>query len=289
MSQSFTVALSGSTGFIGSYLASYLKNHNISVIKLTRDDFRLTPEKLGEKISGLDGIINLAGAPIIKRWTEEYKKILYRSRIDTTRKLVNACSLAKQQPKLFLSTSAIGYYDSVLLHTEEHYGRSEDFLGTLTGDWEKEALEARALGMRTVIFRFGVVLGKNGGALKSMLLPFKLGLGGIIGSGEQAVSWIHIEDIARACLSAINDSSFGGAYNLTAPTPSTNRELSRTLGKLLHRPVFFPVSECAVKLLYGEGAQVLIKGQQVLPKRLQDAGFKFKFSVLEAALADCLK
>ena len=288
MSHPTSVAISGSSGFVGSYLSQFLSQNGLTVIKLQRRDFHKTPTQLATKLSGIDAVINLAGAPIIKRWSNEYKNILYHSRIDTTKKLVNACYIAEHKPSLFLSSSAIGYYDSISMHTENKHTKANDFLGLLTDNWEQEALRAQSLNIRTVIFRFGVVFGKNGGALKQMLLPFKLGLGGMIGTGKQAVSWIHIHDLARACLTVINDKTYRDAYNLTAPTPTTNQELSQTLGRVLNRPVLLTIPPWAIKLFYGEGADILTKGQRVIPERLSQAGFKFNFTNLKDTLTDCL-
>jgi uncharacterized protein (TIGR01777 family) len=163
-----------------------------------------------------------------------------------------------------------------------------DFLGSLTRDWEQAALEAQGLNIRTVIFRFGMVLGKDGGALQSMLPPFKAGIGGAIGDGRQPFSWVHIEDLAHAFTAAIEDERFKGVYNLTAPNPTTNRELTKTLGKILKRPTVFRVPAFVLKLQFGEGAQVLVKGQRVVPQRLLEGGFDFEFPDLETALRDCV-
>lgn len=282
------IVMSGASGFVGSNLTRALQTKNYEVLPLGRKDFTLAPELLAKRIEGADIIINLAGAPIIEKWTEAYKKVMYESRIDITRAIVHACSRVRQKPKLFISTSAVGYYAGKGTHTEEKYVQADDFLGHLTQDWEREAMKARDLGIRTVVFRFGIVLGKDGGALRKMLAPFKLGMGGTIGDGMQPFSWIHIKDLIRAYQTVIENTACEGFYNLTAPNPTTNKGLTRALGKALCRPTFFRVPRFVLRLQYAEGAQVLTKGQNVLPKRLMDGSFSFLFPEIEMAVRDCV-
>lgn len=284
----FTVAMSGAGGFIGSRLAAAFQQRGWDTISLGRGDFNLAPEELGKRLQSADVIVNLAGAPIIARWTEEYKKIMYASRVAVTKKIVDACSLLETRPGLLISTSAIGYYASQGMHTEDAHVRADDFLGTLTWAWEGEALKAGEIGMRVVIFRFGVVLGRDGGALKKMLVPFKAGFGGTIGDGSQPFSWVHIDDLIRAYDKVINDITCEGVYNLTAPKPTTNKGLTRALSTVLHKPAVLQIPRFMLRLQFGEGAQVLIKGQTVLPKRLLDSGFQFRFSDIDAAVRDCV-
>lgn len=283
------VALSGATGFVGTRLRRAFKERGWEIFPLGRHDLQMETERLAEELNRFDVIVNLAGAPIIERWTGYYKKILYDSRINTTRKLVATCAMMDDRPRVFVSASAVGYYAAGdMTHTEEKYVQAGDFLGELSRDWEKEALGAGELGIRTVIFRFGVVLGRDGGALKKMIPPFRLGLGGRVGSGRQAVSWIHMEDLVRAFLAVIDDPSFTGIYNLTAPNPTTNAGLTRALARALHRPAFLPVPGFVLRFQFGEGARVLTDGQRVLPKRLLDQGFDFRFTDIEPAVKDCL-
>lgn len=284
----YTVALSGSTGFVGTRLSEVFLAQGWDVIPLVRKDFESGSRHLCEKLKGADAIVNLAGAPIINRWTPEYKEVLYDSRIRVTEKLVEAIEELEVKPEVLVSTSAIGLYDDQGHHTESDFVKADTFLGNLAFLWENAAMKAEALGVRTVIFRLGVVLGKQGGALKQMLLPFKLGLGGPIGNGKQHFSWIHIEDLVQAYLEAISTSSFEGTYNLTSPNPTTNMGLTKALGKVLGRPTFFRVPALALKLQFGEGATVLTGGQHVSPKRLLEAGFRFRFPALEEALQDCV-
>jgi len=283
------IAMSGANGFVGSNMCRKFKDNGWKIIALGRKEFALPTEELGKRLQGVDIIVNLAGAPVIRRWTEEYKKVIYESRITLTRKLVSACKLLGKPPRLFLSTSAIGCYSATGTHTEDDNILADDFLGHLTQDWEQEAFRAKEFGCRTAIFRFGVVLGQGGGALAKMLFPFKLGLGGTIGTGRQPFSWVHIKDLIRAFEIAINDSTYEGVYNMTAPNTTTNLGLTKALGRALSRPTFIPVPEFILRLLYGEGAQAITSGQTVLPQRLLDNGFQFDFPSIEEAVTDCLK
>jgi hypothetical protein len=280
------IAMSGASGFVGSNLGSAFREMKWQVVPLGRKDFK--SELLAEKMSGADIVVNLAGAPVINRWTEEYKKTMYESRINITKSLVLACSQMDPKPKLLISTSAIGYYASGGPHTENNHVKADNFLGHLARDWEKEALRAKEFGIRTVIFRFGVVLGKDGGALKQMLAPFKLGMGGTIGDGFQPFSWVHINDLIRAFQTAIDDASYEGVYNLTSPNPTTNKGLTKALGKALGKPTIMQVPKFVLRLQLGEGAQVLTEGQTVLPERLIKSGFSFSFNDIEDAVKDCV-
>jgi len=282
------IAMSGASGFIGSNLCRKFQEYDWRIVTLGREEFSLPQEKLAKRLQGVDIIVNLAGAPVINRWTEAYKKIMYQSRVTLTQKLVNACSLIENHP-VFLSASAIGCYPPTGTHTEDDNNLTDDFLGHLARDWEQEAFRAKDFGSRVAVFRFGVVLGQGGGALAKMILPFKLGIGGTIGNGRQPFSWIHIRDLVRVFEDAINTPSYEGIYNMTAPHPTTNLGLTKALGKALSRPTVFPVPGFALRLMYGEGAQVLTSGQTVLPKRLLDRGFQFDFSSIEEAVTDCLK
>ncbi|MBC8412957.1 MAG: TIGR01777 family protein [Nitrospira sp.] len=283
-----TIAMSGASGFIGTHLRASFKAHKWNVITLDRDTLKLSPEELARKITGCSVVINLAGAPVIHRWTQDYKKELYNSRIPVTRNLVEAFVHMDKKPELLISTSAVGYYSDKGTHTETQNVTATGFLGQLARDWEQEALKAERYGIRTVIFRFGVVLGKDGGALKQMLQPFKLGLGGTIGDGSQAFSWIHIKDLVNAYETVIKDIAYTETYNLTAPNPTTNEGLTHALGHAFSMPTIMQIPRFALKLQYGEGAQILTGGQRVLPERLLQAGFKFTFTDIEEAVKDCI-
>lgn len=286
---SHKIAISGASGFVGSNLSNRFQENNWELVALDRKDFTLTPDELAKRLQGVDVVVNLAGAPVINRWTEDYKKIMYESRVTLTKNLVNACKVMAAPPKVFLSASAIGCYTPTGTHTEDDNTMADDFLAQLALDWENEAFQAKAFGSRIAAFRFGVVLGKTGGALKKMLLPFKLGVGGIIGNGKQPFSWIHIVDVVRIFEAAIDDPSYEGIYNMTAPQPTTNYGFTKVFGKALARPTILPVPNFVLRMLYGEGAQVLTSGQSALPKRLLDSGFQFSFSTIEEAITDCLK
>lgn len=282
------VAMTGATGFVGTRLQKKLTFNGWQIIPLGRADFQCEDKVLAKKLTGADAVINLAGAPVLGRWTEKFKKNLYDSRITLTRKLIRVISLMEKKPEAFLSASAIGIYSSEGDQTEENHNVASTFLGKLASDWEKAALEAENVGMRTVILRLGVVLGNGGGALQKMMPAFKLGVGGTIGSGGQALSWIHIDDLIEACKVILNDQSCKGLYNLVAPRPATNRELTKELGGILSRPTILPLPEFILKILFGEGAQILTDGQKVYPKRLLETGFSYQYPNLTSALKACL-
>jgi uncharacterized protein len=232
-----------------------------------------------------DVVSNLSGAPIQARWSEDYKKVLYTSRVGTTKKFIDAMRILNKRPGVMVSTSAIGVYESGgMTHTEHEHTLSDTFLGKLAQDWEAEALKARGLGLRTIITRFGIVVGPGGGIIANMVNVFKYGLGGTIGNGSQAFSWIHIEDLSRAYIRCIEDDRFEGVYNLVSPQPGTNRELTRSLARALKKPAPFKIPFLALKLRFGEGAVALMEGQRVLPQRLLEQGFVFEHGSLEEAV-----
>jgi uncharacterized protein (TIGR01777 family) len=235
-----------------------------------------------------DWVINLAGASIFTRWSAAHKEEIYNSRIRTTRNLVIAMAEGDLN-QFFCSTSAVGVYgprgEETLTEDSE---LDHDFLGELAKDWEGEALKAQEIGIRTVITRFGIVLGRDGGALGQMAPMFRRFLGGRIGSGEQWFSWIHQQDHARAFLFLKDHPEITGPVNFTAPYPVRNRELTKALGRVLHRPTPFNVPAFMLRLVLGEFGEVLLSGQKVLPRRLLDAGFGFDFPTIEQALADLL-
>ena len=241
-------------------------------------------DNLINKLNNCDVLINLSGANIMGRWTDSYKKLLYSSRIDTTKALVQAMKKCTKAPSLFISTSAIGIYKNDMPYDETTENLNNDFLANLCKDWEKEALNANALDIRVAIFRFGVVLGKDGGALSKMLLPFKLGFGGTIGNGEQSFSFIHIDDLVSAYQFLIDNDTLFGIFNLCSEQPTTNRGLTKALGKSLNRPTILPVPQFVLNLLLSEGASILTDGQKVLPTNLIENGFKFQYVTIEDAI-----
>jgi len=276
------VSISGSSGFVGSNLVKMFESMEYKVIQISRSTLQNKVDILSI-ISQSDIVINLAGANILAKWSEKYKKLLYSSRIETTKILMEAIEKSEKKPELFISTSAVGIYDNKNLHDENSENYANDFLAKICKDWENEALKAKEIGIRTVIFRFGIILG-NGGALSRMLLPFSFGLGGQIGNGLQPFPFIHIEDLKNAYLFAINNKKLDGIFNLVAPQTITNKEFIKTLGKTLHRPTFLSVPEFAIKILFGDGATVLTNGQKVIPKRLLDSGFSFRFKTIKETL-----
>lgn len=281
------IAVTGASGFVGSHLIRAFSQQGWNVVPVGRDAFR-TADALRARIDGVDGVVHLAGAPIAARWTEAYKQEIRSSRIDTTKLLVVAMKELPVKPRFFISTSAIGIYPPNLPSDESQRDLADDFLGRVAQDWEREALRAEEAGIRTVIFRFGIVLGADGGALQKMLPPFRLGLGGMIGDGMQPFSWVHIDDLVAAYLFVIGSERSSGVYNLVAPNPTTNAGLTRSLGAALHRPAVLPVPSFVLRLRFGEGAGILLKGQHVLPRRLLESGFRFRFARIESALQDII-
>ena len=236
-------------------------------------------------LAGADAVIHLAGEPVAQRWTPEVKNRIRGSRVDGTRHLVNALSTESRRPQVLICASAIGIYgsrgDEVLT---ENSSRGDDFLARLVIDWEQAALLAEALGIRVVRLRFGVILGRDGGALAKMLPPFRFGLGGRLGSGRQWTSWIHIDDVINLILFALATPAVRGAVNATAPEPVTNAEFTKELAAALHRPAIFPVPKFALNLLFGEMAGVVLASQRVIPEAAKNAGFEFEYPQLGPAL-----
>ncbi|MBN2964293.1 TIGR01777 family oxidoreductase [Sulfurospirillum sp. T05] len=276
------IAMSGANGFVGSYLSKRFVESGHEIVAITR--LALSDESaLLATLKGCDGVINLAGANISERWTPSHKEAMVKSRINTTRAIVSALKAMQTPPKVLISTSAVGIYEAGKEHDETSNEFDQGFLGDLAKRWENEALRAKEAGVRVALFRFGVVFGRGGGALAKMMPIFKLGLGGVIGSGEQGFSWIHIEDLFRAYVWVLEDANKEGIYNLTAPHPVTNKEMTKALGAALNRPAFLPVPTFALKLKFGEGAVILLEGQKVYPKHLLDEGFSFFYPQIDQA------
>lgn len=291
------VLISGGTGFVGTPLIAALCNEFYQVTIYTRD-----PRKVVSGVkaidnldaiasnSSIDAIINLAGAPISKRWNASYKQELVNSRVNTTQALVKLVERLDTKPSVFISASAIGYYGS---HEDQKLDENskphDEFTHQLCKAWEEATNAVKEYGVRTCIFRLGVVLGNGGGALKEMLPAFKLGLGGKIGSGEQYFSWVQRQDVVKAMLIALEQEEYEGVYNLTAPNPVTNSDFAKTLGHVLNRPALLPMPSYAVKILFGHmGKTLLLKGQRVIPKRLLTQGFTFDYPDLQGALEQSL-
>lgn len=290
------VLVTGGRGFIGSFLTGLLVGRGDHVTIVSREPSRVRTARAGVRaapwlpeLDGFDAIVHLAGEPIFgKRWSAEQKENLRTSRVSSTRKIAQSLAQlpASQRPRAFVSGSAVGYYGDrgdEVLHEEAQPG--SDFLGSLCREWEGAAEGA---GVRTVLLRTGVVLGRDGGALQRMLPPFKLGLGGPIGSGKQWMSWIHRRDLCRLILHAIDNEQLSGPLNGTAPEPARNKELARTLGRALGRPAFLPTPPLALRLALGEVARVLTDSQRCSADKARESGFQFDFPELEGALRHLL-
>lgn len=292
--------ISGGTGFIGSTLCEHFIRSGHEVTVLTRDTHKKynlpSSIKLIDDLENsekpYDVIINLAGEALFKkRWTTEFKKILKDSRISTTQKIIDYIKSAKIKPNLLISGSAVGFYGDSLdqIFTENTEPAKKDFAQELCRDWENTAMQASEYGVRVCLSRTGIVLGKNGGVLKKMLLPAKFGMSAILGSGEQWISWIHMDDMVGAIEFLIQHPELNGPYNLTAPNPITNKTLTKTLAKILNRPSFLKFPPAIVKILFGEmGEALLLSGQKVIPEKLIKAGYIFKHPTLDEALKSLL-
>jgi len=298
------VFMTGGTGFVGTYLSKKLIDQGYDVCVLTQAltgrELKIpglsylvgdpnTRGKWQDTVKNYEIIINLAGASIFSRWTDEKKKILRESRINTTRHLVEALP-ANASHVTFFSTSAVGYYG---FHEDEELTESSpaggDFLARLAADWEVEALRAKEKGARVVITRFGIVLGPNGGALGQMIPLFKFFLGGPLGSGRQWFSWVHMQDLAEAFTYLLQHQDISGAVNVCSPKPVRNSELGKAIGRVLHRPSFLPAPGFMIELILGEFGSVLLKGQRVIPRRLLDAGFCFAYPEIDQALRSIIQ
>ncbi|MGH7855514.1 MAG: TIGR01777 family oxidoreductase [Candidatus Binatia bacterium] len=294
------LVVTGATGFIGSALCAALLKQGHALTLLTRGSPRdantgtkrwlhWTPGTLRDwdaALDGVDGVINLAGEPIAqKHWTHTQRHRIERSRIDATHSLVQACAKLRQKPKFLINASAVGYYGPRGDETiTEDAPPGDDFLSIVCQAWEEEAQNAEELGMRVVRLRTGIVLGPRGGALPKMAKPFKFFMGGPLGSGNQWISWIQLEDLLRMILLVIEHPLARGPVNATAPNPVQNKEFSRTLGKVLRRPCWAPVPAFVLKLALGEMSQMLLTGQRVVPAVAEKLGFQFRYPNLQEAL-----
>ena len=286
-----TTLLTGGTGFIGSRLKTRLEGqgHTVRVVSRgPRGDVSWEPEAVRAAVAASDVVVHLAGENVIgRRWTARQKERLRASRVDTTQLLAEAVAAAK--PQVFVTASAIGYYGaSPDRRFTERDGPGGDFLAQLSVAWEAARQPAIDAGVRTVTIRIGVVQHPGGGALQKMLLPFRLGAGGPVGSGAQWISWIHMQDLLAMIEWAITNDNASGIYNGTAPNPATNRDLSRALGRVLHRPAFMPAPSFALRIALGEAAGLLVEGQHVTPERPLAEGFTFRFPEIEPAFRDLL-
>ncbi|MEZ6122851.1 MAG: TIGR01777 family oxidoreductase [Planctomycetaceae bacterium] len=291
-----TVAMSGATGLVGSQVTSVLKQQGCSVVAISRgsgsydETIRWDP-KTGltnpGRLESVDAVIHLAGENIASgRWTDSLKQKIRSSRVQGTRSIVQSMAAIQKRPRVFICASAIGYYgDRGERLLDESASPGDDFLADVCREWEAEADAAEQLGIRVVKVRIGVVLSPRGGALKKMLLPFKLGLGGNVGSGQQYWSWIGLHDLGRIFQFCLNNDSVSGPVNAVSPQSLTNAEFTKAVGSVLHRPTFIPMPAFAAKLVLGEMAEaLLLSSTRVEPRKLLAAGFSFD----HPDLTDCL-
>lgn len=286
------VAVTGATGTIGRAVADALRERGDEVTPLSRStnwsDPKAAPPPL-DTLSGRDGVVHLLGEQIAQRWTDDAKREIRDSRILSTRNLVTGLGELPEaeRPKVLVSQSGAGWYghrgDEPL---DESHPAGDDFLAQLSADWEAEARRAEELGVRVVVNRTGMVLSPSGGALEKMLPFFKLGIGGPVAGGDQYVPWVHLDDVVGAILFELDTRAASGPVNVTAPEPATNRDLSKALGRVLHRPAIAPVPALAVKALYGEMSDIVTTGQRAVPARLTELGYSFRRPRLEDALRD---
>ena len=299
------VLVTGATGFIGRALCAALKERGQGFTALGRrpekakaalpgvkDVWRWRPKMEPAPVASIQGagaIVHLAGESVAGRWNAQKKRAIRESRVVGTRHLVEAIGEAKSKPGVLVCASAVGYYgDRGEEELTEEAGPGSDFLAEVCQAWEAEAQRAAEVGVRVVMLRTGIVLGLGGGALKQMLLPFKLGLGGPLGNGKQWMPWVHVDDVVGVIFHAIEHANVSGPVNITAPAPVRNREFTKTLAGVLRRPAFLPAPALGLKILLGEFGSVLLASQRVLPKRIQESGYAFRHPDLEAVLRGML-
>lgn len=300
-----SVTLTGATGLIGPQLVRLLTGQGAAITVLSRDPERAASllgdgvdavrwDPLAEAVpaaavSGRDAVVHLAGEPVAQRWSGHVRRAIRDSRVLGTRNLVAGLRACETPPRVLLSSSAAGYYgprNEEPLDEDAPPGR--DFLAAVCVEWEREAAAARELGVRVCMLRTGVVLDASGGALAKMLPPFRLGIGGPVASGRQYISWIHPDDLLALVLSALGDERWSGPINGTAPAPVENREFSKVLGRVLHRPAALPVPALVLRAMYGEMAQIVTTGARVVPAKALVLGFEFQHPELEQALRSAL-
>lgn len=295
------ILMTGGTGFVGSFLTARLvrDGHEVTILVRSKNEAKAGPRDAlflqgdptvsgawQQEVRHYDAIINLAGASIFSRWTEQQKRAIRESRISTTRSIVESMDVPSGKAVTLLSTSAVGYYG---FHGDEELTEDappgNDFLATVAQEWEEEASRARKKGVRVCITRFGIVLGTNGGALGQMIPLFKKFVGGPIGSGRQWFSWVHAHDLAEVFSYLLNHPELSGPFNVCSPKPVRNSDLAKAIGKALHRPSFMPTPGFVIRLVLGEFGSVILKGQRVVPRRLLENGFVFEYPEIDKAVA----
>jgi uncharacterized protein len=302
------IAITGATGFVGSRLVKKLKNNGHQLLIFTRNANRAKqlypasrfpnleiisyqPIESGDwqkAVSGCDGVVNLAGETIAKRWTSKNRKAILESRQLGTRKIVEAIAQAETKSSVLVNASAVGYYGTSEIDIfDEDSDPGDDFLSQVCQVWEKEANEVKQAGVRLVILRMGIVLG-NGGALAKIIPPFKLFVGGPLGEGHQWFSWIHLDDLVDLIIESLERNDVEGAFNATSPHPVRMSKLCETLGEIMNRPSWLPVPDFVLEFLLGDASKVVLEGQQVLPQKTKSIGFEYQYPNLKKALMDIL-
>ncbi len=296
------ILITGGTGFIGKELRRKLLQDGKYLTIITRSPKKYADEKaknqqfiswdddLVSVMNAMDAVIHLAGENVFsQRWSDEVKKKIYNSRIDSTRALVDAMREAESKPEVFISASGSGYYGNGGDEVKVESGAvGDDFLAEVCKDWEAEAQKATEFGVRVANPRIGIVLEKDGGAMEKMVPPFQFFVGGPVGNGKQYMSWVHRDDMVSALIHPIKYKELSGPYNVCAPTPVTMNAFSKILGSVMNRPVLFRVPKFALELMYGEGAKPILDSIRMQPKVLMESGFEFRYDDLEEALADIL-
>lgn len=292
------IAISGGTGLVGQALSTELirNGHEVFILTRSKTNISANPQFVqwlndGDQpenaLEGVDAIVNLAGATINNRWTDEYKHKILESRLRATSEINRIIEELNQKPTVLINASAVGYYGtSMTAEFSEQSAQGNDFLAETVARWETAASAANNLGVRVVLCRFGVILDKKGGALPRMALPYKLFGGGTIGSGQQWLSWIHIKDVVGGIMFAIENKQLSGPVNFSAPEPVIMDQFGKTLAKVINRPHWMPVPSVMLKLLLGEMSILVLEGQRVLPEKLLSAGYVFLFPHLQDALND---
>ncbi len=283
------IAISGSNGYIAVNLIHKLESVNHKIIKIQRNDL-YDSVALTRILSGTDAVIHLAGAPILQKWTNKNKTEILKSRVESTRNIIKVINQipVEERPKTFISASAVGIYKPDSLHSEKSTDFSDDFVGTTVKQWESASDDLNHL-VRKIIFRIGIVIGKESNTIRKILPVFKFGLGGRIGSGNQPFPFVHIEDVINAFFWANQNREVSGTFNLVAPQNINNNEFTIALSKKLDRPAIFAVPATVLKLIYGEAASLILQSPQASPEKLKDYGFRFKYPKIENCLEEILK
>jgi uncharacterized protein len=277
------VAITGASGLIGKRITDALRARGDEVVAVSMRSSAPSPATF----AGVDGVVHLA---VAQRWTDGARDRIRSSRVEGTRALVEAIAAADPSPRVLVSASAVGYYGSRGdERLDENAAPGDDFLAQVCVGWEREAQTAAEHGIRVVNVRTGVVLAKSGGALAKMLLPFRLGIGGPVAGGRQYMPWIHIDDLVGIYVAALDNETWSGPVNASAPEPVTNAAFSKALGRALHRPAVAPVPAFAIRLLYGDMAEIVTEGQRAIPARPLELGYTFAHPDLDEALADALR